>query len=90
MYQIGSDQYASKNLAKKHFWYLLRRYSKLNTMYEKNTPFYNVWINLFRKTDTKTDVKAFVVLKEEGNKFKDIYVIDETGEKRLWNWFNFS
>ena len=90
MYQIGSDQYASKNLAKKHFWYLLRRYSKLNTMYEEGTPFYNVWMHLYKKTDKDTDVKAFVVEKKQGAKFKDIYVIDETGEKRLWNWFNFS
>ena len=90
MYQIGSDQYASKNLAKKHYWFLLRRYSKLNTMYEEGTPFYNVWIHLFRKTDTKTDVKAFVVEKKQGAKFKDIYVIDETDTKTLWLWFNFS
>ena len=90
MYQIGSDQYASKNLAKKHYWFLLRRYSKLNTMYEEGVPFYNVWINLFRKTDKDTDVKAFIVEKKQGSKFKDIYVIDETDTKTLWLWFNFS
>ena len=84
-YQVGSDWYASKSMAKKHFKYLLG-FAKIG-MYGENTNFWNIWKPLYDKGFHK-EIKNFIVEKDKNHKLKDILVEDIEGNIEKWIWFS--
>ena len=82
MYKVGSDVFTSKKNARKHHLWLLRMTK--DGIYDANTSFYKIWINIFRLKNT-IEIKHFVV-KKMNEKRINVYYNDLDDNVVEWNW----